>query len=267
MARCEVRHVARVARVAWLPRGPVIDTSAIGAPAFDQLLSRLRDEGFLLCIDDPYRHRAAAAAGGTALAPVPRTAIVDLAIGREQVWSAIDSQWRYGVRSAGRAGVVIEQTRDEGDVETFFALCEQISQRKGFELPGSRELLRALVCAPATGAVEARLFVARLGAALAAGALVLRSGRSLHYFWGGVDRRFPKQRAGEAVQWGVMDWALENGIERYDLEGIDPERNPGTYRFKIKMGGRPVELPGKRAYPLGAAGRVALSVGRWMGKL
>jgi lipid II:glycine glycyltransferase (peptidoglycan interpeptide bridge formation enzyme) len=64
-----------------------------------------------------------------------------------------------------------------------------------------------------------------------------------------------------------MDWALENGIERYDLEGIDPERNPGTYRFKIKMGGRPVELPGKRAYPLGAAGRVALSVGRWMGKL
>jgi len=82
-----------------------------------------------------------------------------------------------------------------------------------------------------------------------------------------VDRRFAKQRPGEALQWGIIEWALTLGIQTYDLEGIDPASNSGTSRFKMKMGGRKVELPGKRAYPLTVAGRTMLRVGQWLGKV
>ena len=182
------------------------------------------------------------------------------------MWRAIDRQWRYGVRSAARQGVVVEQTLNRGDIERFFALCEAIGQRKEFDVSGSEALLSALL-STRDGGVEARLFVARYHEGLAAGAVVLRCGRTLHYFWGAVDRAYAKQRAGEAVHGAIIDWAIEQGIERYDLEGIDPAANPGTYAFKMKMGAREVVLPGRRAYPLTIAGRAAITAGRLLGKL
>jgi hypothetical protein len=39
------------------------------------------------------------------------------------------------------------------------------------------------------------------------------------------------------LQWTVIQWLKENGFRWYDLGGIDPERNPGVYRFKRGMSG------------------------------
>jgi hypothetical protein len=266
MARCEVRHIARIARVAWIPRGPVSGGHEARLPAFLELLEHLRATRCWLCIDDRYQSDMTLFAGA-ALPPAPRTAMIDLSVGHERVWARVDPKVRYSVRHARQAGVVIEQTRDEQHVSAFFALCQQISRLKRFELSGSLPLLRLLLAPQGPRGVEARLFVARLGAELVAGALVIQSGRSRDYLWGGVDRRFTKLRAGEAVQGAVIDWALARGIHRYDLEGIDRAGNPGTYQFKMKLGADELELPGRRAYPLTLAGRAALAVGQWTGRL
>lgn len=53
---------------------------------------------------------------------------------------------------------------------------------------------------------------------------------------------------------------------RYDLEGIDPARNPGVYQFKRKMGGIEVTLQGMDATPLSWTGHVFVSVGRRLGR-
>ena len=63
-------------------------------------------------------------------------------------------------------------------------------------------------------------------------------------------------RAGEAVHWAAIEWGLAMGCTRYDLEGIDPQGNPGTYKFKKKMGGTEVALSGKRYIPIGTYGRI-----------
>ena len=267
MARFEVRPLALLGRAVWIPRGPNLAAEGIGRLAYGEFLERLRRSGYLLCIDDAYSSICEAPVPGIPLLPRPRTVWIDLSMGRDQLWGALDSQWRYGARSAGRAGVVVEQSRDFEDVTRFYGLCEQISKDKKFALPGSEPLLRALSAAPPSADAEARLFVARFDGNLAAGAMVLRCGRSLHYFWGATDRRFSKQRPSEAVQWGIIEWAVENGLETYDLEGIDPENNMGTYQFKMKMGGKEIDLPGKCAYPLNSTGRIAVRVGQWLGKI
>jgi lipid II:glycine glycyltransferase (peptidoglycan interpeptide bridge formation enzyme) len=265
LARCEVRRIPPFWRVAWLPRGPVWERAAPSPDAFTDFCDRLRSTGFVLCIDDCYQ--GGGGGQGVALLPRPRTAWVDLTGGHDAVWKAIDQQWRYGVRSAGRYGIVVEQTSVPADATAFFSLCERVSRRKGFDLPGSAELLQMLLCGSISPDAGAHLFVARFKSAIVGGAAVLRCGQSLHYFWGAVDRAFAKQRPGEAVHGAIIDWALGQGIARYDLEGIDPVQNPGTYRFKMKMGAVAVTLPGRRAYPLRPLGRVMLSVGQRLGRL
>jgi lipid II:glycine glycyltransferase (peptidoglycan interpeptide bridge formation enzyme) len=74
--------------------------------------------------------------------------------------------------------------------------------------------------------------------------------------WGATDRKYSKQRPGEATQWAVIEWALEQGCSLYDLEGIDLEGNPGVYAFKKKMGGEEVVLEAPRLNPLTLRGKL-----------
>jgi lipid II:glycine glycyltransferase (peptidoglycan interpeptide bridge formation enzyme) len=117
--------------------------------------------------------------------------------------------------------------------------------------------MRRLLEGERNGTVEARLFLARYRKQLGAGVFVIRCGRSMHYFWGATNRALSRERVGEAAQWAAIEWGLTQGCEVYDLEGIDPPRNPGVYAFKRKMGGNEITLSGKEYYPLGARGLVA----------
>ncbi len=266
MARFEVRPISLIGKAAWMPRGPVESTDPLARRASAELLDRLRSHGYLLCIDDRYVGTAVVGRG-TPLLPKPRTVCVNLSAGREAVWKALDPTMRYGVRTAEKGRAVVEQSTDSRDIVAFCALCTHVGKLKDFDPNASESLFQILISGPSNRDVGARLFVARSGQHVTAGAIVLRCGTSLHYFWGAVDRKFSKLRTSEAVQWRVMEWAMDEGIERYDLEGIDPERNPGTYQFKMKMGAVEVDLPGRHAYALTTLGKLVLAAGRRLGRI
>ena len=89
---------------------------------------------------------------------------------------------------------------------------------------------------------RAMFIAAQRNGELAAGAVVLAVGNSLHYIWGATNRDFRKQRPGEAIQWHIIRQGVENGYAHYDLEGIDPTNNPGVAAFKRKLGGQEIHL-------------------------
>ena len=141
-------------------------------------------------------------------------------------------------------------------------MCLNISQSKGFELPGSEELMRFLLRNSYAEDLTMHLFLAKYEGVIGAGAFIVRSGKHVHYLWGASDRKFSRQRVGEAVQWAVIEWAVSQGCVRYDLEGIDPVTNPGVYAFKKKMGGSEVVLSGKSFYALNLRGKMLEIAGR-----
>jgi len=261
MARIEVRRLPLFGRVAWIPKGPVIakDAETIIKPG---LLQALRERGFLVCISDSYL------SCDHSVASAPRTIWLDLSLGLDQLSRNLDSQWRYGARRALREGVVVRTTTEPADVSAFFRLCDVLSSDKGFTLPGSESLMQALIrsSSPEEG-VGMTLYVAEVEGVIAGGAFIARSGRHLHYFWGASDRRYSKHRVSEALQWQVIQDGVAAGMTRYDLEGIDPVGNPGVCQFKRKMGGQEVALRGHDVTPLSLTGRLAVAVGRRMGKL
>ncbi len=244
LARVEPRRVPLLGRLAWIPRGPVAAPGAEVAPGLERYL---RECGFIVSASTPWQRVDDAPASKLS----PRTIWIDLAVGRELLMQNLDSQWRYGARRALREGVQIDQTSSPATISGFYRLCMTISQAKGFRLPASAELMQQLITlSTASAPIEARLFIASFDGRLLAGAFVMRAGTHLHYLWGGVDREHAKLRGGEAVQWAVIEWALANGCTLYDLEGIDPVNNPGTYQFKKKMGGSEVTLSRLSAHAL-----------------
>lgn len=257
MARVETRKLPLLGRVAWVPRGPVFATdNEHNLQA--SLCRELQRSGFVLAVFDPYRQTD----GHSQV----RTIWIDLTLGAEALKKRIDKQWMYGVRRAAREGVEVVRASTADEVSEFFRMCAQISQDKGFELPGSEALMQRLLFSPQTEGEEMQLFLAKHEGRLGAGAFVARSGNHLHYLWGASDRELSRQRVGEAVQWTVIEWGMAEGCSRYDLEGIDSVNNPGVYAFKKKMGGEEVHLAGKHAVPFTLMGRLALVVGRLVGR-
>lgn len=248
MARIEQRRLPAFGWVGWTPRGPTGDPDTDLPPS---LRRRLESEGMLLLVTDRWQPETAVPDTSRS---VPRTIWVDLTIGLDALSRSLDKQWRYGVGRARRMGVSVDTAAGANDVGEFFILCRAVAERKQFPLPTHPSIMERLL-ANSNPAVEARLFLARHQGRIGAGAFVIRCGRSLHYFWGATDRQVSEARAGEAVQWAVIEWGVAMGCARYDLEGIDPVHNPGTYAFKKKMGGAEVTLRGQRTYPLGLCGR------------
>lgn len=236
MARIEVRKVPGLGSVAWIPRGPAVASECDHSAIVADLNKELKSRGFLLSAIHPW-HAMPINDGSL------QTIWIDLSVGEDKLLKNLEKQWRYGIGRAEREGVVVEQSSDPEDIDVFYNLCCQISHTKGFQLPGSATLIKHLIGANLASDIETRLFVARHQGRIGAGAVVMRCGRNSHYLWGGVDRELSGYRTGEAVQWGVMQWAVRQGCKLYDLEGIDPVSNPGTYKFKKKMGGVIVGLP------------------------
>lgn len=261
MARVEERRVPLLGRIAWVPKGPTAadPARALGPPP-EAFLAQLRAKGFRLLIVNPNVVSSdSAPSAGRPIGSDVRTIWIDLTEGAEAAFARLETKRRREVRHAAKEGVVVAETRNPADIDAFVALCLAISKAKNFVLELNVLMIARLLQGSGFNA-GARLFLAKHKGRVLAGALVLIVGRRWHYFWGGSVRGAGRLRAGEAVQWAVIEAAIAAGGTCYDLEGIDDASNPGTATFKRKLGGEEVTLLGRFAHPLSLGGH-AIALG------
>lgn len=261
LARIEERLVPLFGKAAWIPKGPILPADDDGR-ALEALKSELKRRGFLACFTDYY------AESKNPHDRQPKTIWMDLTLGLDELSKRLDSQWRYGAKRALREGVIVSTTVLASEVSAFFHMCDLLSMKKGFVLPGSEALMQELIrTSSQSQALSLKLYIGEVGGVIAGGVVVAQSGTHLHYLWGASDRQFSKYRVSEAMQWRVIQDGVASGMTRYDLEGIDPVGNPGVYQFKKKMGGVEVVLQGMEVVPLSLVGRVAVGVGQFLKRI
>ena len=253
LARVELRSSRILGKIGWVPQGPVMGNLSNRAALEESLRTELKNLGFAFFATSPWQITKDRNQNR-------QTIQIDLSLGESQLLKNLDSQWRYGIRKARKMGLEVRFTEEDDEIGQFFNLCEKIGKMKAFAVPGSRELLLKLIHSLPSRAVEVRFFAARSEANLAGGVVVMRCGENIHYLWGGIDRDYSKFRPGEAVQWAVIEWGLAAGCKVYDLEGIDPIKNPGTYKFKKKMGGEIVQLVRPHLFGISLLGRIATPI-------
>ena len=172
----------------------------------------------------------------------------------DEVLAGMNQQWRRNIKKAAKAGVEV-RVGTADDLPAFHELYVHTAERDGFTprpLGYFRTMLEAL------GAEEEdriRLYLAEHEGDLVASTLAIRVGGHVWYSYGASSSEKRDVRGSNAIQWRMMQDALEAGAHVYDLRGItetldadDP--HVGLIQFKVGTGGEAVEYAGEWDLPL-----------------
>ncbi len=177
----------------------------------------------------------------------------------DSVWRGFEGRCRTAIRKAERSGVQIRRESDRSFVTDYLRMAQDVYARQGAVPLIPRSFYEDLwTTYAASGAVQV---LSALHDGRVVASAVFLSGEGYLYYQDGVSCGAGNALgANNLIQWTVIRWALEAGIQIYDMAGSGL---PGVARFKRSFGGTLIERPwATRANgPLAALG--LFSYRRW----
>jgi len=168
---------------------------------------------------------------------VDRTLVVDLTASIDDLRAALHQKWRNCLNRAERSGLELVFGEDESLLHRIIAAYWEMVRRKGLvQTTDVDHLLRVHRELPSGN--KLKTFLCYQGAQLVAGAAVSAVGTTGIYLLGATSDAGLTSQGSYLVQWSIIKWLKENGYVYYDLNGINPTTNPGTYRFKSGLAGK-----------------------------
>ena len=171
------------------------------------------------------------------------TILVDIAQSLDDVRANFASKWRYHLRKAEKSEIVVAQGTDPILFEDFRPLFDELVARKSLAVELDADFYGGLQ--PIMPEHERlHVAIAWVEGQPAAGIVASFLGDTAVYLLGASNELGRRACAPYLLQWKVIEAAAARGVTSYDLGGIDPDGNPGVYRFKARMGGIELSAPG-----------------------
>jgi CelD/BcsL family acetyltransferase involved in cellulose biosynthesis len=158
------------------------------------------------------------------------TYVVELAgLEKAAVLKRIDRKDLSTMRKGRRMGLTVVATDDVSIVDEYYDQWMATMTRKGLFPPYGRQVARILFeHLQPKGMLLALRVLSPTGETVATG-LFPHDGQTI-YFWAGASRRDVRHYSpNDLMQWTVIEWALENRLSAYDMNGDG--------MFKKKFGG------------------------------
>lgn len=190
--------------------------------------------------DSPDCAMMASALARTGWRPAPlatgtsRTIMLDLSRPLDRIKADLDSKWRYDLKAATSQKLVL-QTNAGLDPKALNAIFSEMVATKQFASTTDEAKIRALV--ENRGANILLVSAADAGGNIHAFMVALVLGDQAVNFIAATSPEGRKSRAAFAIYWHAIEALQGLGVRDFDLGGIDPEGNPGVYRFKSRTGG------------------------------
>lgn len=186
-------------------------------PAYSSILA---EEGF-----------EAAATG-----PQSRTILMDLSPEIHELREGMKSHWKRELKVGDKNALRIVEGTGVELFDSFIGMYREMVSRKRFVEPNDinqfREIQRRL-----PEPQRMTVLLAYAGADLCAGSIYSAIGNTAIYLFGATSNAGMKSRGSYVLQWRIVEQLKRKGIGFYDLNGINPEKNPGTYKFKSDLSG------------------------------
>ena len=175
-------------------------------------------------------------------APVPeedpgRTLILDIGTPGEDIRKKLDQKWRNCLNKSERNQLEVVDGTEDALFADFIGLYGELLERKKFQEPNDINEFRAIQkeLPPES---KMRIFLCRSDGTSSAGVICANIGDMGIYLFGATNEQGMANKGSYLLQWKAIQWLKDSGCRYYNLNGINPETNPGNYHFKSGLSGK-----------------------------
>jgi lipid II:glycine glycyltransferase (peptidoglycan interpeptide bridge formation enzyme) len=173
---------------------------------------------------------------------------------RDDLLSGFNQLWRRNLKRAEKEGVTIEVGSRE-ELAAFHEIYVETAKRDQF-IPRPVSYFQKMWDAMrAEDQHRFTLYLARWQGDTIAATIMVQVGNHSWYSYGASSLRGREARGSNAIQWRMIQDALDSGAITYDLRGITSTLDPkdphsGLIQFKLGVGGHAVEYIGEWDYQI-----------------
>lgn len=175
-----------------------------------------------------------------------RTLIMDISQPLEDVRKKFDQKWRNCLNRSERNSLEVIEGTDDSLFADFIDLYRTLLERKKFKEPNDINEFR-MIQRELPPEFKMRIFLCRSAGISSAGVICATTGETGIYLFGAMNEAGMANKGSYLLQWKAIQWMRNNRCRSYNLNGINPEINPGNYHFKSGLSGK----NGKDVYYLG----------------
>ena len=176
-----------------------------------------------------------------------RTLLLDLSRTLEDLRKGLSPHWQRELRVAEKNKLEIIEGSGDKLFEAFVKIYKEMVSRKAFVEPNDINEFR-LIQDRLPEKLKMKVMLCKSAGEITSGAICSTVGKTALYLFGATSNSGMKSRGSYFLHWKFIEWLKNNGFTTYDLNGINPTANPGTYKFKSDLcgsNGRDVRFLGR----------------------
>jgi lipid II:glycine glycyltransferase (peptidoglycan interpeptide bridge formation enzyme) len=164
------------------------------------------------------------------------TVILDLQPSLDELLAGLHQKWRYHLKKARKQNLEIISGEEDELFEGFESIYHQMVDRKGLEDVTDMRTLRSIQ-KKLLPDEKMKVILCKVDGEICAGGICSTIGATGIYLYGATSNRGISTYSSYLVHWNMLEWVKQRGCRWYDLNGINPLKNPGGYQFKTQFAG------------------------------
>jgi len=166
-----------------------------------------------------------------------RTILMDITPSLKDLYEGMRPHWKRELKIAERKELeIVEGTGDEL-FESVIEIYKEMLSRKKFVEGNDINQFR-LMQAKLPEHLKMRIMLCRSRSGVCAGLIWSAIGSTALYLFGATSNIGMKANGSYLMHWKLLEQIKKDGCTVYDLNGINPQANPGTYKFKNDLAGK-----------------------------
>lgn len=166
-----------------------------------------------------------------------RTILMDLNPPLEALRQGMNSHWKRELKLAERTGLEVVEGSNDELFGMFIEIYREMVSRKRFSEGNDINQFR-LMQAQLPENLKMKIMLCKSEKGVCAGVIYSAIGNTVLYLFGATSNVGKKSNGSYLLQWRLIERAKKDGRAVYDLNGINPAKNPGTYKFKNDLAGQ-----------------------------
>ena len=166
-----------------------------------------------------------------------RTILMDLAPPLPALREGLVRNWKRNLRQAEQNGLDVIEGTGEELFEAFIEIYKQMVTRKSFVEPNDIHQFKQIQ-SRLPEQFKMKIMLCRSGEQICAGLIWSEMGKMGIELFAATSDAGMKSKGSYLLRWKLVERLRQNRADIYNLNGINPEKNPGNYKFKAELAGK-----------------------------